>query len=313
MSFGEYKIEDGLLKRLEEVKGSNRLIKTREDFVLLTASRDFWEFELQWCNCGKPYFKVPGALAHILMDTDLDIPVEYLKLPFKSFLLRLDSESNFTIWGSRLVSILFGEFNGRISAAGYLENGRKPSFAFSFSSKGTVEEAIREAHRANSTFINTDISSCELCLDSNAINFTEDMKLVFRIFRLFVSVCFLATGRDRLVEREVLNADQEKFDASTDEAQKEKLVSRAIRQGKNGFILGRRIPAEILLPSHHKEEKNEFPGVGKPRTFQHQRRAHFRVYDKDTNPRVVFVMQHTVRPDLPLPPDTYRRGYKLQN
>jgi hypothetical protein len=127
--------------------------------------------------------------------------------------------------------------------------------------------------------------------------------------RLAVSVSFLATGQDRLIEPDVLSRDL----ASYVEAQRRSdlpriktIEDRAKRRGKRGWNVGRQERFRPLVSPSPRDVPPGHEGHG-PLAYQHQRRAHFRLLPSG---KVAFVRQATVRPDLPPPPS--EAGYRVR-
>jgi hypothetical protein len=116
--------------------------------------------------------------------------------------------------------------------------------------------------------------------------------------RIVVSVCFLATGADRLIDPEVLSKDLARYLEARERepATAQRLVEKARRRGKVGWNVGQHERVLHLgRPAHHEEGNG---GARGPLHYQHQRRAHFRLLPSR---KVTFVRQATVRPDLPAP------------
>jgi hypothetical protein len=50
--------------------------------------------EWDWTRLGSPYFKVYPAMIPLLSSVGIDVPVDYLRLPFQAFAVRLPAEDN---------------------------------------------------------------------------------------------------------------------------------------------------------------------------------------------------------------------------
>jgi hypothetical protein len=50
--------------------------------------------EWDWLRVGSPYFKVYPAMIPLLSSVGIDVPVDYLRLPFQAFTVRLPAEDN---------------------------------------------------------------------------------------------------------------------------------------------------------------------------------------------------------------------------
>ena len=135
-------------------------------------------------------------------------------------------------------------------------------------------------------------------------------ELQARCLRLVVSVCFLATGGDRLVEPDVLGKDLAAYieaQRRDDRQRVQQIVERAVRRGKRGWHVGQQ---ERSLPLASDAVRHGDGGDAHGSLqFQHQRRAHFRLLPSQ---KVTFVRQATVRPDLPPPPTSSGVGYRVE-
>src|SRR5712691_7263789 len=47
-----------------------------------------YQSELNWCDAGRPYYKLWPAVIPLLANVGIEVPVEYLRAPFMSFLVR---------------------------------------------------------------------------------------------------------------------------------------------------------------------------------------------------------------------------------
>jgi hypothetical protein len=130
-------------------------------------------------------------------------------------------------------------------------------------------------------------------------------------YRIAVAVTFLATGGDKIVECDVLNRDLLRYlDAKQKEDTEiqERIISRAIRNHKHGWTMGR----EIVIPGC--QTGSGEPGDGSVLSFQHQRGAHWHWVRHGPGKAMVKLMffgQTTVRPDLPVNTKA-RRGYRTK-
>lgn len=140
----------------------------------------------------------------------------------------------------------------------------------------------------------------------------EDLKTILRIV---LSVSFLATGMDAVVEPEVLNRDLRAYLEAVNRRDTA-AISRmaALATGVNarpGFVVGR--PETLLGRRAGPCGEDDASGDGRELRFQHQRKGHLhRYWSKDDagNRRLLmrFVRQLTVRHDLPLKPDESGRA-----
>lgn len=259
--------------------------------------------ELNWFNGGRPYYKLWPGIIPLLAGVGIDVPVDYLRLPFAAFLVRFPMQENpLRIDDQHHVrSILVNDGENDAGErrmflwidVGELHDGRWPVLTFcqlDCQPGIAIEEAFNRLPRQNAPGLHVPRELQEECL------------------RIVVSVCFLATGADRLIEPEVLSKDLARYlDAcKRDPAAAERLVEKAKRRGKTGWHVGQH---ERVLHLGRQQPHSD-GGDGAPHghlRYQHQRRAHFRLLPAG---RVTFVRQATVRPDLP-PPER-PAGYRVQ-
>jgi hypothetical protein len=50
--------------------------------------------EYNWCQAGRPYYKLWPGIIPLLAGVGVDVPVDYLRLPFEAFLVRLPMQDN---------------------------------------------------------------------------------------------------------------------------------------------------------------------------------------------------------------------------
>jgi hypothetical protein len=234
-----------------------------------------WEYHTN----GRPYYRIFPAVLPTFLRVKIDIPCSYLRFPFKSFAILLPVEDNpLQIREGRYVrSILVSECEGRcylwIDTNEFEHVNGVPCCVI------TYQQLVLDP---------------SLTLDQSifvlprAIDDVSD-EIIRQVVRLAVSVCFLATGSDRLVTPDVLSKDLAAWLEAMrrgDNPRREAIEQRAVRRGKKGWDVGR----SLVRPESRKSD-----GVGHELQWQHQRGAHFRRLASG----VVFVRQATVRPDLP--------------
>jgi len=276
--------------------------------------------ELDWHNKGRPYYKIYPALLPMFLKTKLDVPGKYLHAPFSSLVIRLPENhqcNGLIAEGKELRSILVTEVSKEQAIAisgpiqyehmfilwmnfGEIFDGM-PYYIFQ-TLKFRSEESIESALSRQRTPEKTDTDSLQIGVQIND-------EIINNCVRLTVSVCFLATGADRIVEPDVLSKDLERFITARKEENHSKITSlhqKAKKRGKHGWTLGR----EIRIPS--KGCSTTGAPTGHHLTYQHQRGAHFHVYHYGAGKalwKVRWIRQTTVRADLPLPPVQTKKGY----
>ena len=249
--------------------------------------------ELNWFSAGRPYYKLWPAIIPLLAGVGIDVPVDYLRLPFSAFLVRFPMHDNpLRVDDEHAVrSILVNDGENDAGErrmflwidVGELHHGCWPVLTFcqlDCVPGIAIEEAFNRLPRLPVSGLHVPRELQEDCL------------------RVVVSVCFLATGADRLIEPEVLSKDLVRYlDAlKRDRAVAERLVEKAKRRGKVGWHVGQH---ERVLHLSRAETHGEGNRTAHgPLRYRHQRRAHFRLLPAG---RVTFVRQATVRPDLPPP------------
>lgn len=135
--------------------------------------------------------------------------------------------------------------------------------------------------------------------------------------RVALSVCFLATGGDRLVEPDVLNKD---FNAYLDAVNAKRLdeVKRLhdkatkVREGAVGYTVGK---ADAILGrrAYDVDTTATTDEKGRELKYRHYRQPHWQTFwtgKGRTTPVVRFIRLLVIRPDLPPPPEEPRRGYR---
>lgn len=282
--------------------------------------------DVQWHKDGRPYYKVFPALIPMLANTKLAVPGKYLKAPQPTFAIRLPEghqDPMFTVEGRELKSIVVSESSKDeiLAIRGEVEQEKMfiiwidfgetfsgmPYYLFQvmkFNEDDTIESALERQQTPEKT--DTSTTSIGLNVPTEIIN---------NCIKLVVSICFLATGADRIIEPDVLSKDLQKYlEAKKNSKRKspeesdesvDKFQSRAKKRGKNGWTIGR----EITIPRNR--DGSESDGEGRQLSYSHQRGAHFHVYHYGAGKsrwKVRWINQLTVRPDLPAPVGK-RKGY----
>lgn len=264
---------------------------------------DRFRAEIAWLELGRPYYKIWPEILPLLTGVEIDVPVDYLRVPFDAFVLRLPQTGNelFVDQQHPVRSIMVVEGVGSdgcrvivlwIDIGEYAPGGiAMLSWARLSCLPGrSIEEAFAGAAPP----------------PLPGLRVTEELKA--RCLRLAVSVCFLSTGTDRLVEPDVLSKDLAAYVEAClkgNEANAKTIQNRAIRRGKHGWSVGQYERLRTLVRHPNSQSADETACRGQL-TRQHQRRAHFRLLGSG---RVTFVRQATVRPDLP--PPGHSPGYGI--
>jgi hypothetical protein len=256
-----------------------------------------------WLQFGRPYFKIWAGVIPLLANIGLEVPPTYLRLPFPAFVLRFPTDDNFLRIDEnyQVRSIMVIECksaDGQRNVMLWTDIGERlpnswPLLHWSrliCRPDRTIEEAF----------------SGKAMPDLPGASVPDRVKCL--CLRIAVSVCFLATGMDRLVEPDVLSKDLAAYCAAQnrgDEHRIKSIQARAVRRGKKGWNVGKYERLRSLT-SRSASDADGSTSRG-ALTHQHQRRAHFRLLPSG---KVVFVRQATVRPDLP--PPAFAPGYGLR-
>jgi hypothetical protein len=260
-----------------------------------------YESEIAWLKNGRPYFKIWPNIIPLLTNIGIDVPISHLRVPFSAFVLRLPINEN----------PLAADHDHPVRSVLVLQ-GQLPSGVRAIVLWVDVGENIRDGGHCDLSYFRLECHpdrTIEESLNPKSVevpglDLQDDLR--DKLLRLAVSVCFLATGSDRVIEPDVLSKDFATYIEAHRKADSEKvrtIEARAVRRGKLGWNVGHR---ERIRPLTSRQGKGEQSESHAALAHQHQRRAHFRVLSTG---KVTFIRQATVRPDLP-PPST-AVGYEL--
>ena len=153
--------------------------------------------EWDWIRVGSPYFKVYPAMIPLLSSVGIDVPVDYLRLPFPAFAVRLPAEDNPLViddqYYVRAILVCDGQPLDTQERRVYLwidvgERAMENSPVLTYCQLECVP-GIQIEDAFNRLPMEKDIPGVCVPRESQA-----------RCLRLVVSVSLLATGADRLVE-----------------------------------------------------------------------------------------------------------------
>jgi hypothetical protein len=194
--------------------------------------------EWDWIKLGSPYFKVYPAMIPLLSGVSIEVPVDYLRLPFCAFAIRLPAEDNPLVIDAqyyvRSILVCDGQPVDTQDRRVYLwldvgERGLENSPVLTYCQLECVPG------------IQIEDAFDRLPMERNIPGVCVPRDLQARCLRLVVSVCFLATGGDRLVEPDVLSKDLAAYleaQRRGDRQRLDQIVSRAVRRGKQGWHVG---------------------------------------------------------------------------
>lgn len=253
-----------------------------------------FQCEDAWTEAHRPYFKIWPEVISTLTEVTVDVPVEYLKLPFPAIVIRLPKTGSPLAIGESLQirSLLVTDFSQGMNRFVYLwvDIGETEPNGFPMLHWSrldclpgtTIEKSLNENRTPNLPGVNLRGVLVQKCL------------------RLAVSVCFLSTGTDRLVQPDVLSKDLQAYIEArrrSDQSKVREIEQRAERRKGKGWNVGQH---ERLRPVIYRNPADSSQAESMHQlTHQHQRRAHFRLLPSGA---VAFVRQATVRPDLPVTP-----------
>ena len=201
------------------------------------------------CGLGSPYFKVYPAMIPLLSGVGIEVPVDYLRLPFCAFAVRLPAEGNPLViddqYYVRSILACDGQPVDTQERRVYLwidvgERAMGNSPVLTYCQLECVP-GIQIEEAFNRLPQEPDIPG--VCVPR---------ELQARCLRLVVSVCFLATGGDRLVEPDVLGKDLAAYieaQRRDDRQRVEQIVQRAVRRGKKGWHVGQHERFRRGMPS----------------------------------------------------------------
>ncbi len=278
--------------------------------------------ENDWVKAGRPYYRIFPDYVDVFRRTALDVPLRYVLAPFPAFVLRFAEGREPVFDGRALGCLLVGRSTVSDLVRGIGLPGeedqvpvddattiflslveKNPDWDTYAGASYSLTWSKEEGEQTVSRFIEERGRADAQSADSKRV-------LLGGLASLVLSVCFLATGGDKLIEPDVLNRDFASYLEAVnkrDSAKAKELVRRAacMRYGAPGFTIGRE---ETLLGRRAaNREDGDFggPGDGRELRYQHQRSGHFHKYwtgpNRD-NLTVKWVNQLTVRADLPLGP-----------
>lgn len=129
----------------------------------------------------------------------------------------------------------------------------------------------------------------------------EFLEIDLAIWKIVVTLSFLITGRDRIIEPDLLAKDLAKLGPETPQADIDRLHERAVnRRGEGrGYTVGRR--ERILRLAT--ERSDEYAASGRELKFSHLRCGHLHGYHTNRGYIVKWIPMLTVRPELPPNPE----------
>lgn len=292
----------------------------KADRRYVAAGAQMFSAEAMWYLNERPYYRIHPDYAAIFAKTQLDVPVKFVNAPYTSFAVEFANGKEPSYGDSCVLSALFSyaKHDDMLKSLQGYEYEDLPDSEFRSMMLVLIARNLQTGKTRKqgvSMCLGTDPElllgeklknlETEAALDTGAP--ISSAELVRHMFSIAASVCFLATGGDKLIEPDVLNPDFRSYlDAVNrkDWAKTKALGQKAqrVRNGQPGFVVGRE---EALLGRRATNRTDEEVGEGTELHYQHQRKGHFHKYwtgpDRDQL-TVKWISQLTVRPDLPLNP-----------
>lgn len=195
--------------------------------------RDLLRIEYLWYEFKKPYYNLWPVVIEAFAETSLEINCSVIFEKFSmmpsSFTIRLPIGKELAHKGLVVKSILCGHviLNGKSGKefgigvwVDYGEFGVTDYTLIALDPEKTVEEALRESQN-----------------NYNPEGLSEDDRELLEKALRIICCIMMIHDNEELVERIVLNRDKEKYENTKDEA----LVERAIRNGENGWNVGKHV------------------------------------------------------------------------
>lgn len=191
--------------------------------------------ECDWMVDARPYYSVYPVIAESLAEVKLTVPCELVKPPLPSLLIRFAKDQEAMVGNNKLRSFLmsdvqvklkgrqqrglaiYADFGERMTMGGFLNYPVYSYLTMSLEGQQTVEDSF-----SNLEFVD---SNCN----------PDEFK---GVLQFAVAVCLLGNDPD-IIEPDVLSKDRAKWEESNDV----KIVERAHRRGKKGWLVGARIVA----------------------------------------------------------------------
>lgn len=184
--------------------------------------------ELTWYEERRPFYNVYPVAAKSLLSVRLDLDCSLIRLPIPALAIRFAEGHEPNLHGFRLLSMLVGSMSVRDKEwpglqitcdMGRYEDGHKVLNLQSFElpTGKTLEQAV-----------------CDV--DFFGIGDTNESNAMTEAVRIVCGLCLLADD-PAVIEPEPLAADQQRYDETGDP----KLIERAVRRGKRGWVVGRNL------------------------------------------------------------------------
>lgn len=289
--------------------------------------------DTEWYNSERPYFRVYPIYADIFSRTKLNIPLRELRMPYVSFTVRFAKEHEPEAAGFKIRTFMFSAYynpayqTNILTVApqlfGQIDGENAPPAVLLPIASGPYEP---DAEETAETLLHKIVAHYETrptgCVSREVQRGGDWLGFTFRVG---LSVAFLASGGDKIIEPDVLNTDFNAYldlvnrrDRAEETRQRsvgeeaaeaiDELHRRATSRRRGvGYTVGRR--ETILGQRGTTHSRTGTEGKSWELTHQHQRGGHihrFRVGPGRNDVIRKWIPQLTVRPDLP--PDPRPKG-----
>lgn len=319
--FGRKRARDMLPAAVDYYRAAiYRAEDTIADHTAMVSRTLIFGAEAMWHAHGRPYYHIYPDYAAVFAQTKLDVPMRFIHSPFPAFSVAFargeePRYADVRYGPIRLQSMLvmracYAELNRTITPGCDVEDADERRNVFHVITRCEDAGGVVRMPTCYLYWTNDGDTTVASRFDSpEADEFTRS-PLTRAAVSIALSVAFLATGGDRLIEPDVLNGDFAAYLAAVNQKNAPAAAaladkSQRTRNGRPGFTVGR---AEALLGRRTDGSRDDAEvGGGYGLAYQHQRKGHFHKYwagparDQLT---VKWVSQVTVRPDLPLPPES---------
>lgn len=291
--------------------------------------------EHEWYKSQRPHYRIFPPYVEIFARTNLKIPTRYLAVPYPAFVIQFPKQHEPRLPDGRPVHALLVMQRDQPAVAGgqtYPQSltivAMLPATQLDLDTVPNFEAKLGERfHRHCTIPLPNDDTLLDDFLAGAAARLGRKDEDGFvtamtsgTLIRILLSVMFLATGGDRLIEPHILNDDFQKYlDAvnGKNQARVQELHEKATKRRNEGtgFTVGRAVYKERLLGQRFDYQTQTVDSTDRELTYQHQRAGHMHLYWTGPNrdiPLMRFIPQLTVRADLPPAPvpETSGIGYR---
>lgn len=238
------------------------------------------KLQKEWYQGEKPYYHIYPAIFPMVEKLKLDVPCNQLRLPVRDLSVRFPSDVNHQYKIGN--TVLHHFFCRHVTSEEFKESVAKfaelnPKFImgenpddgiFFFISSTELETKQKETHvsyfalplsgsvTVEESFV--DRQPLAMYKSGNTVENDAETKSFFSaVLRFCAAICLIGNDAE-LITPDVLAKDREKFNKANDE-QKKLIIDRAVRRGKNGFLLG----ANLEMIPHYRRPHLALVWTGK--------------------------------------------------